>query len=123
MVGGGKQLSDMVAGDRTDNKWLQYNSSSLPRTQQDWDDCVFVEKTHWGYYCWPRFSFKHYSAVFIWFAGLLLAVIYQFFIYLSNNMLFLFTITPLLLSRKLTIYAPLEEQPKQNLTREEMTEV
>uniref|UniRef100_A0A671Y3T0 Proteasome activator subunit 4 n=1 Tax=Sparus aurata TaxID=8175 RepID=A0A671Y3T0_SPAAU len=67
----------MVAGDRTDNKWLQYNSSSLPRTQQDWDGCVFVEKTHWGYYCWPR---------------------------------------------KLSIYAPLEEQPKQNLTRDEMTE-
>ncbi|XP_029305181.1 proteasome activator complex subunit 4A isoform X1 [Cottoperca gobio] len=74
---GGKELSTIVAGDRQDNKWLQYNSSSLPRTQQDWDVCVFVEKTHWGYYSWPR---------------------------------------------KLMIYAPLEEQPKQNLTREEMTE-
>lgn len=123
VVGGGKQLSGMVAGDRTDNKWLQYNSTSLPRTQQDWDGCVFVEKTHWGYYCWPRFSFKHYFTVFIWFAGLLLAVIYQFFLYLSNNSLFLFTITSLLFSRKLSIYAPLEEQPKQNLTRDEMTEV
>uniref|UniRef100_A0A8C9XJ56 Proteasome activator subunit 4 n=1 Tax=Sander lucioperca TaxID=283035 RepID=A0A8C9XJ56_SANLU len=67
----------VAAGDRLDNQWLQYNSSSLPRTQQDWDSCVFVEKTHWGYYCWPR---------------------------------------------KLMMYAPLEEQPKQNLTREEMTE-
>uniref|UniRef100_A0A672JBT1 Proteasome activator subunit 4a n=1 Tax=Salarias fasciatus TaxID=181472 RepID=A0A672JBT1_SALFA len=67
----------IVAGDRPDNQWLQYNSSNLPRTQQDWDHCVFVEKTHWGYYCWPR---------------------------------------------KLLMYAPLEEQPKQNLTREEMTE-
>uniref|UniRef100_A0A665WZ29 Proteasome activator subunit 4a n=1 Tax=Echeneis naucrates TaxID=173247 RepID=A0A665WZ29_ECHNA len=66
-----------VAGDRPDNQWLQYNSSSLPRTQQDWDQCVFVEKTHWGYYCWPR---------------------------------------------KLMMYAPLEEQPKHNLTRDEMTE-
>uniref|UniRef100_A0A8C2WJH7 Proteasome activator subunit 4 n=1 Tax=Cyclopterus lumpus TaxID=8103 RepID=A0A8C2WJH7_CYCLU len=63
--------------DRLDNKWLQYNGSSLPRTQQEWDGCVFVEKTHWGYYCWPR---------------------------------------------KLMMYAPMEEQPKQNLTREEMTE-
>uniref|UniRef100_A0A3B4TTH7 Proteasome activator subunit 4 n=1 Tax=Seriola dumerili TaxID=41447 RepID=A0A3B4TTH7_SERDU len=68
---------DIVAGDRPDNHWLQYNSSSLPRTQQDWDHCVFVEKTHWGYYCWPR---------------------------------------------KLMMYAPLEEQPKQNLSRDEMTE-
>uniref|UniRef100_A0A672JF04 Proteasome activator subunit 4a n=1 Tax=Salarias fasciatus TaxID=181472 RepID=A0A672JF04_SALFA len=66
-----------LSGDRPDNQWLQYNSSNLPRTQQDWDHCVFVEKTHWGYYCWPR---------------------------------------------KLLMYAPLEEQPKQNLTREEMTE-
>uniref|UniRef100_A0A7N8XL65 Proteasome activator subunit 4a n=1 Tax=Mastacembelus armatus TaxID=205130 RepID=A0A7N8XL65_9TELE len=72
-----KELSAIVAGDRPDNQWLQYDSSSLPRTQQDWDRCVFVEKTHWGYYCWPR---------------------------------------------KLMMYAPLEEQPKQNLTREEMTE-
>uniref|UniRef100_A0A3Q2P0Y9 Proteasome activator subunit 4 n=1 Tax=Fundulus heteroclitus TaxID=8078 RepID=A0A3Q2P0Y9_FUNHE len=68
----------IVAGDRPDNQWLQYNSSNLPRTQQEWDLCVFVEKTHWGYYCWPR------------------------------NML---------------IYAPEEEQPKQNLSRTEMTEV
>lgn len=57
MVGGGKELSGIVAGDRLDNKWLQYNASSLPRTQKDWDGCAFVEKTHWGYYSWPRFSF------------------------------------------------------------------
>ncbi|KAA8583909.1 hypothetical protein FQN60_015117 [Etheostoma spectabile] len=75
---GVKELSGAVAaGDRLDNQWLQYNSSSLPLTQQDWDSCVFVEKTHWGYYCWPR---------------------------------------------KLMMYAPPEEQPKQDLTREEMTE-
>uniref|UniRef100_A0A3Q0SVQ3 Proteasome activator subunit 4 n=1 Tax=Amphilophus citrinellus TaxID=61819 RepID=A0A3Q0SVQ3_AMPCI len=67
----------IVAGDRPDNQWLQYNSSSLPRTQQDWDQCVFVEKTHWGYYCWPR---------------------------------------------NLMMYAAQEEQPTQNLAREEMTE-
>uniref|UniRef100_A0A4W6E6W0 Proteasome activator subunit 4 n=1 Tax=Lates calcarifer TaxID=8187 RepID=A0A4W6E6W0_LATCA len=71
-------LNGIKAGDRQDNRWLQYNSSSLPRTQQDWDQCVFVEKTHWGYYCWPR---------------------------------------------KLMMYAPLEEQPKQNLARDDMTEV
>uniref|UniRef100_A0A3Q3VQG8 Proteasome activator subunit 4 n=1 Tax=Mola mola TaxID=94237 RepID=A0A3Q3VQG8_MOLML len=76
-VSGMKELSDIVAGDRQDNRWLQYNTSSLPRSQQDWDGCVFVEKTHWGYYSWPR---------------------------------------------KLLMYAPLEEQPKQSLAREEMTE-
>uniref|UniRef100_A0A669EMM0 Proteasome activator subunit 4a n=1 Tax=Oreochromis niloticus TaxID=8128 RepID=A0A669EMM0_ORENI len=71
------KLSGTVAGDRKDNQWLQYNSSTLPRTQKDWDQCVFVEKTHWGYYCWPR---------------------------------------------NLMMYAPQEEQPTQNLAREEMTE-
>ncbi|KAG7241635.1 hypothetical protein INR49_025411 [Caranx melampygus] len=74
---GMKELSNVVAGDRPDNLWLQYNSSSLPRTQQDWDQCVFVEKTHWGYYSWPK---------------------------------------------KLLMYAPLEEQPKQDLARDDMTE-
>lgn len=49
-----KESSNIVAGDRPDNKWLQYDSSSLPRTQENWDKCVFVEKTHWGYYCWPK---------------------------------------------------------------------
>lgn len=54
MIGGVKELSDIVAGDRQDNQWLQYNSRSLPCTQQDWEGCVFVDKTHWGYYSWPR---------------------------------------------------------------------
>lgn len=36
--------------------------------------------------------------------------------------MFLFTLL-LLCFRKLLIYAPLEDQPKQSLTREEMTEV
>uniref|UniRef100_A0A3Q4H8S2 Proteasome activator subunit 4a n=1 Tax=Neolamprologus brichardi TaxID=32507 RepID=A0A3Q4H8S2_NEOBR len=70
-------LDGTVAGDRADNQWLQYNSSTLPRTHVDWDQCLFVEKTHWGYYCWPR---------------------------------------------NLMMYAPQEEQPTQNLAREEMTE-
>uniref|UniRef100_A0A6Q2Y7R3 Proteasome activator subunit 4 n=1 Tax=Esox lucius TaxID=8010 RepID=A0A6Q2Y7R3_ESOLU len=71
------EWSGLTAGDRPDNKWLQYNSSSLPRSQQAWEACMFVEKTHWGYYSWPQ---------------------------------------------KLMMYAPSEEQPKQGLTREEMTE-
>lgn len=68
---------EIVAGDRPDNQWLQYNSSSLPRSKQSWEECVFIEKTHWGYYSWPR---------------------------------------------KLMMYAPTEEQPKQGLTRDQMTE-
>uniref|UniRef100_A0A673KRM3 Proteasome activator complex subunit 4A n=1 Tax=Sinocyclocheilus rhinocerous TaxID=307959 RepID=A0A673KRM3_9TELE len=38
----------------TNHTWLQYDSSRLPRSQQDWDECCFIEKTHWGYSTWPR---------------------------------------------------------------------
>uniref|UniRef100_A0A8C1XAY8 Proteasome activator subunit 4a n=1 Tax=Cyprinus carpio TaxID=7962 RepID=A0A8C1XAY8_CYPCA len=67
----------LLVGDRPDNQWLQYDSNRLPRSQQDWNECCFIEKTHWGYSTWPR---------------------------------------------KLMLYAPLEEQPKQGKTREEMNE-
>uniref|UniRef100_A0A672KRB5 Proteasome activator subunit 4 n=1 Tax=Sinocyclocheilus grahami TaxID=75366 RepID=A0A672KRB5_SINGR len=71
------KTSSLLAGDRPDNQWLRYDSSRLPRSQQDWNECCFIEKTHWGYSTWPR---------------------------------------------KLLLYAPLEEQPKQGKTREEMNE-
>uniref|UniRef100_A0A671QJI1 Proteasome activator complex subunit 4A n=1 Tax=Sinocyclocheilus anshuiensis TaxID=1608454 RepID=A0A671QJI1_9TELE len=70
-------LHSLLAGDRPDNQWLRYDSSRLPCSQQDWNECCFIEKTHWGYSIWPR---------------------------------------------KLLLYAPLEEQPKQGKTREEMNE-
>lgn len=41
-------------GDRQANIWLQYDSSNLPVTEEQWQSLQFVEKTHWGYYCWPR---------------------------------------------------------------------
>jgi len=62
-VGGVMVPSKIVAGDRSDNQWLQYNSSNLPHTQQSWDHCVFIEKTHWGYYSWPRFSFSLFQFI------------------------------------------------------------
>lgn len=45
---------ELVAGDRPGNDWLQYHADHLPLTQQDWNNFRFVEKTHWGYYCWPK---------------------------------------------------------------------
>ncbi|KAL7869287.1 hypothetical protein AOLI_G00132750 [Acnodon oligacanthus] len=53
-ISGVVEQEDLVAGDRPGNSWLQYHADSLPRTQQDWDIFRFVEKTHWGYYCWPK---------------------------------------------------------------------
>ncbi|TRY93382.1 hypothetical protein DNTS_032873 [Danionella cerebrum] len=50
----GEDGGSLQVGERPDNHWLQYDSSKLPRSQQDWDECCFVEKTHWGYSTWPR---------------------------------------------------------------------
>lgn len=55
VAGGFMDSGEVVAGDRPNNQWLQYDSSCLPRTQQAWEHCHFVEKTHWGYYSWPRY--------------------------------------------------------------------
>ncbi|XP_054614170.1 proteasome activator complex subunit 4B [Dunckerocampus dactyliophorus] len=44
----------MWAGDRQANRWLQYNSNNLPLSEEQWDSQLHVEKTHVGYYSWPR---------------------------------------------------------------------
>ncbi|PFX25214.1 Proteasome activator complex subunit 4B [Stylophora pistillata] len=41
-------------GDRDDNKWLQYSSDVVPKTKSEWENFVFIDKTHWGYYTWPK---------------------------------------------------------------------
>nr|UCK81620.1 proteasome activator complex subunit 4 [Arenicola marina] len=47
-------------GDRPDTTWHHYDTQTPLDSQEVWDKCVFVEKTHWGYYTWPR-SMKVYS--------------------------------------------------------------
>lgn len=44
----------VFVGDREANRWLQYDSSSLPLSEEQWDTVPYVEKTHLGYYSWPR---------------------------------------------------------------------
>nr|XP_054604918.1 proteasome activator complex subunit 4B-like [Nothobranchius furzeri] len=44
----------ICVGDREGNHWLQYESPNLPLSQELWDSLHYVEKTHWGYYSWPR---------------------------------------------------------------------
>lgn len=52
---GGLEESEVVCvGDREANRWLQYDSNNLPLTEEQWDMQRYVEKTHWGYYTWPR---------------------------------------------------------------------
>lgn len=33
---------------------LHYSSSDLPKTKHEWEGCIFIDKTHWGYYTWPK---------------------------------------------------------------------
>jgi len=46
--------SKLVAGDRPDNRWLQYNPEQFATSEEEWNRITFIEKTHWGYYCWPK---------------------------------------------------------------------
>lgn len=53
-VGGIEEPEGVRFGDREGNRWLQYDSSNLPLSPEQWDSQQYVEKTHWGYYSWPR---------------------------------------------------------------------
>lgn len=53
-LGGVEEPEGLCAGDREGNRWLQYDSGSLPLTEEQWESQQYVEKTHWGYYTWPR---------------------------------------------------------------------
>jgi len=47
-------LDSVQPGDRADNEWMLYRKESLPKNEEEWNLFTFVEKTHWGYYTWPR---------------------------------------------------------------------
>ncbi|XP_075999758.1 proteasome activator complex subunit 4B [Genypterus blacodes] len=53
-ISGIEDPEGVCVGDREGNRWLQYDSSNLPLSQEQWDSRRYVEKTHWGYYAWPR---------------------------------------------------------------------
>ncbi len=46
--------TDIHPGDRPDSMWHHYDSQVVLDSQEKWDQCVLVEKTHYGYYSWPR---------------------------------------------------------------------
>jgi len=41
-------------GSRPDNMWHHYDDSLYPWKPDTWTKLTFVEKTHWGYYTWPK---------------------------------------------------------------------
>ncbi|CAL1599788.1 unnamed protein product [Knipowitschia caucasica] len=53
-ISGVEDPEGVCVGDRASNRWLQYDSSNLPITEHQWDTQPYVEKTHVGYYSWPR---------------------------------------------------------------------
>uniref|UniRef100_UPI0037E980D1 proteasome activator complex subunit 4B-like n=1 Tax=Semicossyphus pulcher TaxID=241346 RepID=UPI0037E980D1 len=53
-ISGVEDPEGVCAGDREANRWLQYDSNNLPVSEEQWDSQHFVEKTHLGYYSWPR---------------------------------------------------------------------
>jgi len=55
LAGVGKINHDsLLSGDRPDNRWLQYNPEDFISSEETWNQTTFIEKTHWGYYCWPK---------------------------------------------------------------------
>ncbi|KAL3873182.1 hypothetical protein ACJMK2_036330 [Sinanodonta woodiana] len=41
-------------GVREDNQWHHYKiDSKLIGSKEKWESMTVIEKTHWGYYCWP----------------------------------------------------------------------
>ncbi|XP_041818516.1 proteasome activator complex subunit 4B [Chelmon rostratus] len=58
-ISGVEDPEGVCVGDREGNRWLQYDSNNLPLSQEQWDSQQFVEKTHWGYYSWPREMMIH----------------------------------------------------------------
>lgn len=35
---------------------LCYHSDQGPQTEEEWNHFPFIDKTHWGYYCWPTWA-------------------------------------------------------------------
>ncbi|CAH1169598.1 unnamed protein product [Phaedon cochleariae] len=44
----------VVPGIREDNKWLLYDSSTAPKTAEQWDEPRFIHDQYTGYYAWPK---------------------------------------------------------------------
>lgn len=48
------QRDKVVPGIRQDNKWLLYDSKTIPKTAREWDEPRYVHNQCTGYYVWPK---------------------------------------------------------------------
>lgn len=46
--------NEIAPGIREDNKWSLYNSKTVPKTEQDWNQLRYVHPNGYGYYTWPK---------------------------------------------------------------------
>jgi len=54
LAGQGYDISNIAPGIRPDNEWLLYKVSNVPSSETEWNNFKFVDKTHIGYYAWPK---------------------------------------------------------------------
>lgn len=44
----------IIPGIRSDNKWLLYNSTTVPKDAKEWDTPRYVHDQYTGFYTWPK---------------------------------------------------------------------
>lgn len=50
----GRVNDEIQPGIRPDNKWLLYDSKTLPRNDMEWDKPRYIHNQHVGFYSWPK---------------------------------------------------------------------
>lgn len=50
----GKVHNKIIPGIRPDNKWLLYDSKTLPKNETEWDAPRYVHNQYIGFYSWPK---------------------------------------------------------------------
>ncbi|XP_050294149.1 proteasome activator complex subunit 4B-like [Anthonomus grandis grandis] len=53
-LSGTKHNGKLIPGEREDNKWLQYNSNTAPKTNAQWEEIRYIHDNVTGYYAWPK---------------------------------------------------------------------
>ncbi|CAF3512541.1 unnamed protein product, partial [Rotaria sordida] len=47
-------IDECHPGDRDDNLWITINDYKPPKTQKEWEETCFLDKSFHGYYKWPK---------------------------------------------------------------------
>ncbi len=46
--------NECYPGDRDDNLWITIDDYKSPKTQIEWEETCFLDKSFYGYYTWPK---------------------------------------------------------------------